>query len=271
MGLRGPDGVLTPVALGPISHAYHVDFVPVLDRVGIRNESYIRLQDGDLTDRAIRDLQSRLGRHKQDEAYRFLPGDSFEREHLLKAVYIDAVTAASLDLPFTSDAPSKPFLEFGASQTLRSLAPDLRPAVYREWISIGFPDFSRTTWDEIHDIRESAAGRDLRRVLARVAERLADEIPPDAQPEEVRRLIASEYFEESKADAVAGTVTAGRMARSIVIDFALNLIGMSVAPATAFTIGQELVARAQQQRKWVSLLDWDPSSDRAKPLRMDRR
>jgi hypothetical protein len=245
----------------------------LFESAGIRTESYIEWWDADLRGEGWRQAVNRSSRDAEHEGFaEILPECSrTERKKLLEVLYVDATTAAALHVPFSSDPVVRRFAEWGIRHALAPFGPDPRLAVYQRWVSICIPDFSVASWAEIHDLRESAAGKDLRATLQRVADRVAIELPNLQTEADVDDLLAREYVREVTEAAVPRTPAAARAARAIAIDLGLNWLGIPPLGSTALAAASEVFGILRERRQWISLLDWEPSARRSRPLRIGLR
>jgi hypothetical protein len=258
-----------PVVSGPISAAYQVDFVPLLRRVGIYGESYIRMMEGDLDNASCDRVRKKAREDARHDSFKSLPGGTrTQNEKLLEGLYIDAASSRALAMPFSADIQARSFAAWGVKRSVAHLGPDFRLPVYSRWVSLQLPDFSTATWSELHDLRESAAGRDFRRVLEVVSRKVADAASHTDDPREIESVIDREYYREVMEALSEKRSVKFRLSHAVAIDVLFNFLGLSLSASAAVAGATELLAVIRERNQWISLLNWKPASQRGSPLNL---
>ena len=255
------DGPDIPVGgfTGPRLFTYGADFYPILVSAGLLNADFIKGLNGDLSEN--------IKKQAQDEARRDLlnptisasiPGNQYVKAKVLESLYHDAYLASSTELDFAVDYRAGPAARLkNEMESDRRWGPEARATVGQAWVSLERPDYGQASWDEVIELRESAAGRDYRRMVERVAAAV-DRAALEGTPASELQRIA-----ERKLDAEL--VEAMRRRRSSpmdgVLSFALNLISLAlplVATGSA-AVGiamdtDSVISSLRERRTWVSLL-----------------
>jgi hypothetical protein len=258
-----------PVLSGPISSWQSVDFRPILERAGVLGEEYVELSDGDLNESAIDREKKRALEINVEEP----SGDLvavIQRRKALEALFIDAATARVLKQPFSCDSTVQDLVDVGIRDTLQHLRPDYRPSVYAQWTTLDLPDFTAATWSEIHGIRQSAAGRDLRRIIEKVSSRVAAAAGGGADGAEIAQIIRSEFVSESAREVAGLSSTARRLGIGIALTIGLNFVTLPLSASIAIAAAQEIIPALLSHRQWVALLRWKSKSETDAPLRAAR-
>ena len=264
----GPSREFRSLIDGPIASSLGVDFYPLLERAGIRTESYIQLSDGDLNDDAQKRCKKRASGDSKLEGFRDLPGGRSVNRRLLEALYIDAAAARALNLPFSTASDVRPIADWGIQRTVSRLAPDPTMSVYQRWVSMRLPDFSQATWSELHDIRESPAGRDFRVVLERISQRVTETLPHVQNESEIQALIDGEFLREATADAVAKVPVLQRVMQAIGLDIGLNLLGLPLPASSGVAAATEVFGVLKERRQWISLIGWRSKAEGSSTLKL---
>lgn len=238
---------------GPAEAAYEVDFEPLFRAAGLKDADYVEWLDGDITDQEKGRLADIAKRRLKDDTVpeEFAHMSAVRRENILTSLLIDTVIAAAVEAPFATDFHAKPLIEWNNEAVLRGLSPAVRPQIYEEWVLLGLPDFTATSWDDVHRVRDSAAGRDYREMLRRIesdviAATLGGESRSDIEVL-IRRALLKELLDE--VAALAPTVKHA----------AMNA-GWSLIPlpflGNALSAAFDLRSILQFKQSWVSLLHY---------------
>ena len=241
-----------------------MDFLPLLEHAGIVREEYITLWDGDRTEQLASEMHRRaLDDAKTPEFSNLLPGRTpQEALRVLENLYADAGVAGALELPIACDERLKPTIELGTQRAFAALqVQQPRLSIYSRWLEMQLPDFASGSWAEIHELRQSAAGRDFRRVLERVSVRLIEALPDLQTADDVRSVIDREYLNETSLAAANHISIPLRLLSAVSLDVGLNWLGLpSPISATLAAATEEAWSVYSKRRQWISLMNWRPSS-----------
>lgn len=235
---------------GPAEASYTVDFAPLFTAAGIRDADYVEWLDGDITEES----KKQLGKLASIQTSSRIPVppelesmSAKRRETILTALLIDTAISNAVGIPFSTDFHAGPLISWNNAGVLSRLAPAIRPRIYDEWVLLGLPDFSSASWDEVHKVRESMAGRDYRAMLRRVeADVLAatrEELSSDEIVSIIRRGLVNEIVTELIALAPS--------AKQAALNVGWNLVPLVGAALATISDVREIV---QHQQSWVSLL-----------------
>jgi hypothetical protein len=257
-----PVGGLT----GPRVFTYEADFYPILASAGLLNVDFIQLFNGDLADNLKQLALEEARRDLSNPTISgLIPGNKYVKEKVLESLYHDAYLATSAAMDFAVDYRVGPAARLKNEMESNRWGPEARATVGQAWVSLERPDYGNASWDEVIELRESAAGRDYRRMVERVAAAV-DRAAVEGTPASELQRIA-----ERKLDAEL--VKAMRRRRSSpmdgVLSFALNLISLALplvaTGAAAVGIAMDMdsvISSLRERRTWVSLLHGPQRSDR---------
>jgi hypothetical protein len=233
---------------GPTISCYQVDFHPILHDAGLLTEHYIRYSDFVASEEVkARSKAATQADLRDTNLLACLPGEPFQKSSLVEAMHLDASLAFHLKASFTTDERAGPFLAYKNSQIAHyAFEVDLRPFVLGTLASIAFPDFSSLPWDRVGAVRESAAGRELRRLIGELASVLAARASEFTDPRDAEVLVHQLFTRELIDELGRWHPNLG----GFVFDLSLNLLplGGLVGAGTGIL---ELVERNQS---WVALL-----------------
>ena len=241
-----PEGEYHPLLQGPTKEAYVVDFYPILSDADLLQEAYIQPISPEPTTEGKAQEKNEARSWARGFALS-IPGSNFQQKALIKGVHYDSAIAAELNLPFTGDPRMAAFVTLKNEQIAdQAWDPVLNMTVLRSLVPISFPDFGAMSWETIMDIRESAAGRDLRHLIQRLTTRLPEALEVTDDPQVVDGIVRGLFIEElveeirSQAPKVA----------EVTASFGLNLVPYGGWVGSA----AELMNAVEHRQSWVSLL-----------------
>lgn len=237
-----------PLIGGASVESYEVDFWPLAMEAGITEAPFVRWVDLELAPEG-KQAANNASRHAQRDPtlVQDLPDNTFIRSSAVKALHQDAILARALDLPMSTDERIASLIVRSNASAQTTWSPDALSILQRTWLSFGLPDPAAQSWDDVLESRESAAGKDLRRVFKILAIR-AIEIMSAGQSQDdwndvVRKLFVQELVTE---------IMKRQLAKSeAVVNLGLNLIPYAGA---ALSTAKDVAEMVKEHRSWVTLL-----------------
>jgi hypothetical protein len=243
---------------GPRLFTYEADFYPLLLSAGLLNTDFIRAFDADLSDDLRKQAQEDARRDLSNPAISdAIPGNRFVKSKVLESLYHDAYLANTAGLDFAVDYRAGPAVRLKNQMESDRWGPEARATVGRAWVSLGRPDYGNASWEEVIAVRESAAGRDFRRLIEQVATAVDDAALQGTPPSELQHIAERQL----DAELVKELIKRKSSALEGLLSLALNLIPLGLrglgAAATAAGLATEtggLFKSLRERRTWVSLL-----------------
>jgi hypothetical protein len=243
-----PDGVFHPLMSGPTFIRYVVDFFPLLSEAGITQADYIYWINSELAGEGKQAAQKSAA-----EALRNAGNNTFIEttnrwlnKKVVENLHYDAFLAAALNLPMSVDARASTIVERSNQLANEHWSHEATSIIQQSWLSLGLPDPGRESWDTVLSARESAAGKDLRRVIGHLSEFAAEILAGEGSEEdfasEVRKLLVGELVSE--------LLKRRSTTREASINLGLNLIPFGSALGTANDVRKVV----REHHSWVALL-----------------
>jgi hypothetical protein len=236
-----------PVLQGKLSLGCSADFRPVLARAGLEEATYFEWFFGDLVDELKPRLDELAESDLRDKVLiKDLPSQAFFRTQLVKSFYRDGMIAKIKKLPLAVDHHLARFLDHKRARNPACLPAETAFFVYDHWVNLNLPDFASYSWQEIHELHESDAGNDFRRMIERTTGQVNSAIRERASPMDVDHLVATIFSQElvhevvSRRNSVAGTS----------VKLLLNIVpyGSLISGAS------DLTSMGRDVASWISLL-----------------
>lgn len=241
-----------PILSGPIEASYEADFWPVLAEAGITRADYVKWVQVDLTPDGQTIVDRAVSLARLDPLTGAgLPDNRFLRSKIIKSVYSDALLAAGLGAPISVDSHAASVISHGNTTAAAGWSPDVRGMLENAWLTLGLPSAGTEPWDSVLRARESAAGKDLRRVMDRLSalavKCLTESVDQSQWQEEANKLLVREIIAEL-LERRPNVLEAG-------VSFGLNFIPLV---GTAVGTLRDAVLLVKDHRSWVSLLSGLP-------------
>jgi hypothetical protein len=233
----------------------------VLREAGILNAPCVVWHTDDLKGNALAFAKAAakedLRAHGVDAA---LPASHFTRKLILEALYTDSLLASAAGVPLSVDGHVGAVIAWKNERVTKGFATDGAPgwrptcegALHEVWVSCCLPDFGDATWDEVLHARESAAGRDFRAMIARVAAAASDAVTADAPAADLEAVVRHAFIRELVDAVLARRASATDAMFNMATNFAPLGLG---AVATAANDARKIWA---ESRSWVTFLDGVP-------------
>jgi hypothetical protein len=254
------DGPDVPVSglVGPRLFTYEADFYPILASAGLLNAEFIRMDAGDLSDDLTHQIAEEARKDISDPSiFASIPGNRFVKAKVLESLYHDACLASMDSLDFAVDYRVGPAARLKNEMESDRWGPEARAIVGRAWVTLERPDYGHALWEEVIDVRESAAGKDFRRLVERVAAAIDKAALEGAPPGELQhiaeRKLDAELVEEMnrrKTVMMGGVLSIGLS----LIPLAIPVLGPAASAAGATIGASALLNLLRERRTWVSLL-----------------
>lgn len=228
--------------------SYVVDYYPILHEAGLVDAEYIEWVYGDLAE-PYKSNAKRQADADWDAADSsgVLPQNHYIKKEVLQGIYIDGLLANLLRQPFSVDYHAAPVIEWKQKKAMAFWKDELPPMFFDCWLYFDLPDFSNRSWNEVCKIRESAAGRDFRSLVARVAGRIETARAELADPREVSESLKREFTREIIEELLARRTTP----TDALINLGLNLVPFGLVPSTL----KDVSTLCKEGASWVSLMN----------------
>jgi len=235
---------------GPAFARYEVDFFPLLHEAGITSAEYVRWISDDLTDEAKliakKSASAAIRAAEEDEAP--ASPNRWLASKIVQNLHRDAFLAGALDLPMSVDVQAGAVVSKSNELVGSEWAREATSVLQEGWLSLGLPDPSREPWDVILELRESAGGKDFRRVIAHLSQFASEVLSGGGSSEdfaeEARKLLVGELL----AELLRRRASPGEA----VINLALNLIPYA---STALGTANDVRKVVREHQSWVAVLD----------------
>ena len=227
--------------------AYEIDFLPMIQETRLEDVTYIRWISSDVRPEVKSAIESQvhtdLMTHSCDDV---LPENSYLRKRVLEGLYRDAAVAHSLATPFSVDFNVAPLVEYQQRMARQRWSNEIPAAFFDYWVKMELPDLSTLDWWDLHEFRESAAGRSFREMVHRITRRVKNVIRESREQRDVDVWIAREFNQELLQELSKRITSPGMsIARSC-----LNVIPFGVIGSVVL----EAMAMDADQNSWVSLV-----------------
>jgi hypothetical protein len=253
------DGPDVPVGglTGPRVFTYEADFYPIIASAGLVSADFIQWLNGDLVENLKEQAKDEARRDLTNSAIsESIPGNHFVKAKVLESLYHDASLANHTGLDFAVDYRAGPAVRLKNELESDHWGPEARATVGRAWVSLDLPDYGQALWEEVIAVRESAAGKDFRRLVERVAAAVdcaaLEGIPPSELQHLAERKLAAELAKELKERTP--TVRAKLLSLAINLISTLPVVGALANAAGVATETGGLINALRERRTWVSLL-----------------
>ena len=248
--IANPNDEMVPLLMvtGALQARYEVDFYPILKVPGLLDADGISWQRiGPLDKNLSSAIQRDIHADQQDTGLRAtLPVVEFLQYKIIESLHFDAGKAAfATQCPFLVDERCRDVVAAKIGRLRDRLVRELRGVVIGEWVSMGLPDFSALTWDQVMRVRESAGGRDLRNMISRLAEQIGE--THAAMSVADLNLLAKQHITAELVDEVTSRLTSPK-------DVALNLITNLIPFGAIASTGGDVQDLLSSSQSWVSLL-----------------
>lgn len=196
----GDGGEYIPLVSGKALAAYYVDFYPVLHPAGVLKEPCFRGVNQILTEEQVQKIREIVqAEENQDrEFWEKLPFLDLEKGYIAQSYYQDTVRMSMLGLPTLFDERVSEFTRRKGLELVK-FAPDVMPHIYHMALVNRMPDISALPWDKVIDKRDTPAAQEFRDMIARVRQKVLEELPNLESQADVQ-LLTSDIFSEQLTD-----------------------------------------------------------------------
>lgn len=241
-------GEQVPVLDGLVDAYYHADYLPMARESGLLDEGFLRLTYFAISEELKKHLQGMGSKDAADPQIRAaLPDDIRQLTRMAQGLQIDsalgAYEAAALA---TDDRIGRLVAVKNRVMAQTALIPDIRDALLGVLCSVALPDPGGMGWQEVAGVRESAAGRDLRRHLAELADELTAELANIQDPRDAEIIMTRHVAQDLRDELIATMPGRGRMACDLLLNF--STVGGIVGSVA------QLVNAVERRQNWVALL-----------------
>lgn len=194
---RVPGGPAIPAHQGILIDNYEVDFRAVMDKTGLANEEYIQWDVLDLNDAGKKVAKERAENEEVPlVSIPGLPQNNSRAEKVVEGIYMDSLLGFNLKLPIGIDHRAASFISYKQDQADLMFMGDIPSIFAKAWINLDLPDFSEYSWEEIHELRDTAAVNDLRDMISIIKEKVQRELPNIKNDKELLDLVDNEFSKE---------------------------------------------------------------------------
>jgi hypothetical protein len=241
-----------PIIGGPTIEILEVDYVPILTSSDLRNADFVTLQSFTATDDAANAFKRQAARDRAvPELMRALGAKVFQEAPITEALYFDSGLAKQLSAPFMTDLRVADFIKAKNRHLARDFwTVDLRLPILDTTMGVVLPDFTDLPWDQVMRIRESGAGRDLRRHLAAAAQEIAETATEMRDPKDLVILIQKHYLHQLSALIRDENPTV----RKALVNLAANLLP---SVGTLVSTAADIAGIVAHKGSWVALIGRD--------------
>jgi len=234
---------------GEAKFYYHVDYFPIIQETGLFNETYIKFEAVDvnqtLKNKAKQEAESDA---KSADLQNVLNGNSFFQKKVLESLYIDSTLSLAFEAPFVIDYNVAPVIQWKYKKSVTVHEGLIKDAFLDNWINLGLPDFSRASWEEIHRLRNSNAGIELRKMIQRIVTEICEEYSNISEFKDIIIIVERHFAKELITELTHKLPSGG----GTLINLGLNLIPYGVGSIAGGL--KDVTNLVLSKRSWVSLL-----------------
>lgn len=225
---------------------YRADFLPVLEAAGLGSTDFVEWMSVELEDAPLTSVKQAAKQHlRNPDMVRTLPEGARLREEIVAGAHHDAMLGTLLGTPILVDPNCRTLIELQSMAGAERWTADGRGEIHSVSTLFGVPDFSKLSWDQVAAVRESAAGRDFRRLLDDHSAAVTEAMMAGEPEAEIRALVTRFLATELRDEL--GRQVPGRA--SIALGVVANLIPYLGLLGSA----AETAALARHNRTWISL------------------
>jgi hypothetical protein len=227
--------------------SYEVDFLPILHDANLLNSEYISWVNLDLRQKDKNLAKKNAKEDKKDkELSEILPNNHFQKNKIIESFYIDSLMAHFMKIPFSVDYNILSLINWKREKILKKWKPEINSLIYNNWVSLDLPYFGDLTWEEVHNIRTSKAGKDFREMLQRIASKTSKYMPEIEDYNELKDLINREIMNELIEELMSRI----KDPKKAIFDIGMNFIPYSFL----YSSGEEVYDLIKDGHSWVYLL-----------------
>jgi hypothetical protein len=234
---------------GKADIAYETDFYPILYDAGVVNASCYTWARIDLKDDEKKIVNKEVSADlNSEELNDLIPTYYFQKKNVIESFYTDSLLSFRIQIPFLSDHRMAPIINWKNQQSKIQFKDTIEELFYNFWLKIGLPDFGMLGWEQIHEIRESDAGNDYRKMINRISETINQNIGALKNQVDLELIVGSEFSRELVNELLSRL----QNLRKVFFNLGLNLIPYA---SVAFTGAKDLKELITKRKSWVSLLE----------------
>ncbi len=247
--LIGPTGEIptNEIMGGPAIAYYEVDYYPIIHDANLLSENYFRWLDGDIhdDDKKLAKKEIQVDRIKLNEI-NDLPNNHFQKSKIVESFYFDSLFSFRMNIPFLVYRNTFPIIKMKNDEAKQKWLPALNDTFYDNWLQLGLPDLGKSSWVDIHELRESLLGEDFRRMIERISVNVSSEITNIKSVEDIKLLVSQEFSKELINEVSARLKTD----KEFVFNTMLNFVpyGSIISSTSDFN------KLFNERKSWVSLL-----------------
>ena len=117
------------------------------------------------------------------------------------------------------------------------------------WVKLNLPDFGEYSWEELHVLRDSDAGRDFRAMVDRLLANIEGDLSNITDPRDINELITRTFSKELIKEMNTWRPTTSWTVLSLV----LNWLPLPFCAGAVVSSFKGLGALQKEQTSWVSL------------------
>ena len=226
---------------------YRADFYPILEEAGLLDSAFVTLVEAQLDSPSKLETEALARVDSRDEALAAeLPPGDLLRDAILKGLHYDTALSLVTGLPLQVDPHCMSAISHKVVTQAGHWTTDGRGAVHSTCVALGLPNFGALEWDEVCEIRESAAGRDYRQMVDRASSAVVDATQGGLDQKEAEaeaRLHVSQELVEEITQRRPGI-------HGLAFNVMLNLVPYGGVFGTA----GDTIELLRSKRSWISLL-----------------
>jgi len=234
---------------GEAKYNYHVDFYPIIKEANLLDAEYINFKRIELTDEHKN--KSKKAANDELKKYDFTPllGDnSFFRQKILESLYIDSTLSTYFGIPFVIDQYTGPVISYINKNAVKIHEGIIKDVFFNNWITIGLPDFSDYSWEDIDKMHKSKSGIEFRQMIDRIVQVVTEEQNNINEAKDLALIVEQNFTKELVSEVIAHLPTP----KNVIFNLGLNLLPFGTGMVAGGV--KDYVELAISKRNWVSLL-----------------
>lgn len=234
---------------GEAKCSYHVDFFPIIKEAEMLDAEYIIFKQIDINDELKN--KSKIAANKELKKHDLEPllgGNSFFRQKILESLYIDSTLSAYFQVPFVIDQNTGPTISLIRNNIIDIHEGSVKDVFFNNWITIGLPDFSEYSWEDIDKMHKSKSGHEFRQMIDRIVQAVIKEHKNIHEFKDLALIVGQNFTKELVTELISHLPTP----KSVILNIGLNLLPYGTGMVAGGV--KDSVELAMSKRSWVSLL-----------------
>jgi hypothetical protein len=235
---------------GEAKVSYFVDFFPIIKEAGMLESEYIKFQEIELNDEFKKKSKNAANNElKKHDFESLLGGNSFFRQKVLESLFIDSTLSTFFQVPLVVDENTGPSISLIRDNMIDVHEGLVKDVFINNWVTIGLPDFSEYSWEDIDKMHKSKSGLEFRQMIDRIVQAVTSEHKNIHGFKDLAIIVEQSFTKELVAELISHLPTP----KNVMLNLGLNLLPFGTGMLAGGV--KDSVELAISKRSWVSLLE----------------